>query len=84
MSCINFLVRVLRKISYIGMTTRHFGIRVQKHLLYRKTLKSPVRDHIDSCNTCKEKNLDFHNFKVIRSCNIEYETKIQKALLIKA
>jgi len=70
------------KVSFVGMTTLHLGIRVQKHL-HHKTLKSPNRDHIDWCNTCKEKNLDFHSFKEIRSCNTEYEIKIQEALLIK-
>jgi len=63
------------------MTTRHLGIGVQEHL-HHKTLKSPIKDHIDSCDTCKEKNLDINRFKVIRSCNTEYETKIQEALLI--
>jgi len=61
-----------------GMTTRHLGIRVQEHL-HHKTLKSPIKDRIDLCNMCKEKNLDFHSFKMIRSCNTEYETKIQEA-----
>jgi len=62
------------KISYIGMTTRRLGIRMQEHL-HHKTLKSPIKDHIDSCDTCKKKNLDINSFKVIRSCNTEYETK---------
>jgi len=35
------------KILYIGMTTRHLGIRVQRHL-HHKTLNSPIKDHIDS------------------------------------
>jgi len=55
---------------------------VQEHL-HHKTLKSPIKDHIDSSDTCKEKNLDINSFKVIRSCNTEYETRIQEALLIK-
>jgi len=81
MLCINFLVRVMRKFR-IGMTTRHLGIRVQEHL-HHKTLKFPIKDHIDSFDTCKVKNLDINSFKVIRSCNTKYETKIQEALLIK-
>jgi len=44
------------KILYIGMTTRHLGIRVQEHL-HLKTLKSPIKDHIDSCDTCKKKRI---------------------------
>jgi len=70
------------KISYIDMTTRHLGIRVYEYL-HHKTLKSNIKDHIDSCDTCKEKNLDINSFKVIHSCKTEYETRIQKALLIK-
>jgi len=42
-----------------------------------------IKDHIDSCDTCKEKNLDINSFKVIRSCNTEYETRIHEALFIK-
>jgi len=46
------------KISYIGMTTRHLGIRVQEHLHHKtlkKTLKSPFQDHIYLYGTCNEK-----------------------------
>jgi len=33
------------KISYIGMTRHHLGIRVQEHL-HHKTLRSPIKDHM--------------------------------------
>ena len=35
-------------ISYIGMTTRHLGIRIEEHL-HHKTTKSAIRDHIETC-----------------------------------
>jgi len=54
-----------------------------KEHLHHKALKAPIKAHIDSCNTCKEKSLDINSFKAIRSYNTEYERKIQEALLIK-
>ena len=69
-------------ISYIGMTTRHLGIRVREHL-HSKTTHSAVRDHINSCQTCAQNNIDMNSFNIIRTCNSEYDTKIQEALLIK-
>ena len=67
--------------SYIGMTTRHLGTRIQEHL--QPKAKSAIRDHIDDCHSCKQANINVDNFKVIRTCNTEYNSKIQEALLIK-
>ena len=69
-------------ISYIGMTTRHLGARIQEHLQH-KTTKSAICDHFEICQNCKLYNADFNGFKVLRICNSEYATKIQEALLIK-
>ena len=69
-------------ISYIGMITRHLGIRIQEHLQH-KTTKSAIHDHFEICRNCKLNNTDFNGFKVLRICNSEYATKIQEALLIK-
>ena len=66
--------------SYIGMTTRHLGTRIQEHLQPKG--KSAIRDHIDDCQFCNPANINIDNFKVIRTCNTEYN-KIQEALLIK-
>ena len=35
------------------------------------------------CNVCKEKPVGVKFFKIMRACSIEYNTKIQEALLIK-
>ena len=67
--------------SYIGMTTRHLGTRIQEHL--QPKAKSAIRDHIDDCQSCKQANINVDNLKVIRTCNTEYNSKIQEALLIK-
>ena len=68
-------------ISYIGMTTRHLGTRIQEHL-HHKTIKSAIREHFEICQNCKLNNTNLNGFKVLRICNSEYATKIQEALLI--
>ena len=35
------------------------------------------------CQNCKVNNTNLNGFKVLRTCNSEYATKIQEALLIK-
>ena len=67
---------------YIGMTTRHLGTRIQEHL-HHKTIKSAIREHFEICQNCKLNNTNLNVFKVLRTCNSEYATKIQEALLIK-
>ena len=69
-------------ISYIGMTTRHLGTRIQEHL-HHKTIKSAIREHFEICQNCKLNNTNLNGFKVLGTCNSEYATKIQEALLIK-
>ena len=70
--------------TYIGMSTRHLVTRAREHLQLNSTsAKSAISQHISSCQTCQNSNLDVSSFKVIRNCHNEYETKIQEALLIK-
>ena len=69
-------------ISYIDITTRHLGTRIQEHL-HHKTTKSATREHFDICQNCELNNTDLNGFKVLSICDSEYATKIQKALLIK-
>ena len=69
-------------ISYIGMTTRHLGTRIQEHL-HHNTTKSAIRDHLEMCQNCMLNNTDLNGFKVLRISNSEHATKIPKALLIK-
>ena len=38
---------------------------------------------MNNCHVCKEKPVDANNFKIVRACSTEYNTKIQEALLIK-
>ena len=64
------------------MTTRHLGTRIQEHL-HHKTIKSAIREHFEICQNCKLNNTNLNGFKVLRTCNSEYATKIQEALLIK-
>ena len=70
--------------SYIGMTTRHLGIRAHEHLsLQLNSKKTAVKNHILACERCKSGSLTVNDFKVVQKCSNEYETKIQEALIIK-
>ena len=55
--------------SCMGMTTHHLTVRVGKH--------------IDNCHVCKEKPVSVNDFKIMKPCSSEYNTKIHEALLIK-
>ena len=68
-------------LSYIGMTTRHLSVRVREHLHLK--VRSAVGKHIDNCHVCKQKPVGVKDFKIMRACSTEYNTKIQEALLIK-
>ena len=70
-----------RPMSYIGMTTRHLGTRIQEH--FQPKRKSAIRDHIDDCQFCYQAKINIDNFKEIRTCNTKYNSKIQEALFIK-
>ena len=63
--------------TYIGMSTRHLVTRAREHLqLNSNSAKSAISQHISSCQTCQNSNLDVSSFKVIRNCHNEYEAKI--------
>ena len=68
-------------ITYIDMTTRHLGVRVEEHLHSKKD--SVVQKHINVCQSCKNNKHLFDNFSILKTCNPQYSTKIQEALLIK-
>ena len=68
-------------LSCIGMTTRHLSVRVREHL--HSKVRSAVGKHIDNCHVCKQKPVGVKDFKIMRACSTEYNTKIQEALLIK-
>ena len=52
--------------------------------LNSSSAKRAITQHISFCQSCQNRNLDVSSFKVIRNCHNEYQTKIQKALLIKS
>ena len=62
-------------LSYIGMIKRHLSVRVREHL------HSKVRTAVVMCT--KKKPVGVNDFKITRTCIIEYNTKIQEVLLIK-
>ena len=66
---------------HIGMTTRHLGVRVEKHLHSKKD--SAVQKHINVCQSCKSNKHLFDNFSILKTCNTQYSTKVHEALLIK-
>ena len=63
------------------MTTHHLRVRVREHLHSKD--RSAVGKHIDNCNACLEKPIDVNDFKIMRACGTEYNSKIQETLLIK-
>ena len=60
--------------SYIGKTKRHFLTRIREH----GTSASAVKSHCDNCG-CFDQN----NFRIIHSCNSDYDSIICEALLIR-
>ena len=74
-------------LTYAGMTSRPLSIRVCEHLdcSNSNTNDSAIKEHLLSCQLCFEKyqDLDASYFEIIRSCNNEYETKINEAILIR-
>lgn len=69
-------------VSYIGMTSRHLSVRIREHINLESTLKSAIKDHLLLCNICKN-NCSNSNFKILKKCKSEYDTKIHEALFIK-
>ena len=65
--------------SYVGETTRHWGVRVKEHLL--KDKKSHIYQHINMNNNCTGKS-DNSSFKIIDKASTEYTLKIKEAVHI--
>ena len=51
-------------VTYIGMTTRHLGVRVEEHLHSKKD--SAVQNHINVCQSCKDNKHLFDNFSILK------------------
>ena len=69
------------ELSYIGMTTSHLSVRVREYL--HSKVRSAVGKHRDNYHACKDKPVNVNDFKIMRACSTQYNTKIQEALLIK-
>ena len=65
-------------VAYIGITTRHLGVRVEESLHSKKN--SAVQKHINVCQSCKDNNHLFDNFFILKTCNTQYSTKIEEEL----
>ena len=68
-------------ITYIGMTSRHLGVRVEEHLHSKKD--SAAQKHFNAWQSCKDNKHLFDNFSILKTYNTQYSTKVQKALLVK-
>ena len=68
-------------VTYIGMRTRHLGVKVEKHMHSKKD--SVVQKHINVFQSCKDSKYLFDNFSILKTCNTQYSTKTQETLLIK-
>ena len=64
-------------LSYICVTTRHLSVRVREY--WHSKIRSAVGKHINNCHVCKEKPGGENDFKIMRACSTEYNTKIQEA-----
>jgi len=72
----------IRNYTPVNVVLVEKGLRVQKHL-HRKTLKSLLKTTLLIRVIHAKKRILISTISNIRSCNTEYETRIQKALLIK-
>jgi hypothetical protein len=69
-------------ITYIGETTRPLEIRVEEHMPEEKQ-KTAVGKHIAKCDSCRARTLALSDFRVLKKCRTNGETRIMEALLIK-
>ena len=65
-------------VTYIGMTIRQFGVRVEEHLHLKKVQQ--YRNTLMFANHARVTRMFLTIFK---TCNTQYSTTIQEALLIK-
>ena len=74
-------------LSYVGVSTLHLGVRAKEHLNEADQHKSSaIKDHLMFCNVCCEAckaQLSADNFKILKKCLSDFDTKIQEAFYIK-
>ena len=68
-------------VSYISMTSRYSVSRAQEHLNLNLN-KTPITQHISSCQCCNANKLNANSFNIIGQCDTDYEIKVHEALLI--
>ena len=66
-------------IKYVGFTNRKIAQRAQEHL---RTGTTAISDHIANCNACAN-NANLDNFKILKKCRNNNDSKIFEALIIK-
>ena len=71
------------KLTYIGMSTRHWSTRAKEHLDINSQVSSVIKNHIMCCNVCSSVKLNLNSFKIIKKRKSEFHTKIHEALFIK-
>ena len=70
--------------SYIGETKRHLIDRVKEHTAFKSiTRKSEIKSHILNCQNCKNANINYEHFRILRKCKDPSDTRIHEALMIK-
>ena len=83
-SYINFYVRVVTSLSYVGMSSQHLGTGIRKHLnLADINTNSAITDHLYDCDKCSFMRHAGESLKGLKKCATEYDTKIQKAIIKK-
>ena len=66
------------------MSLPHLGTQAKEHLnLPNNSIKSAIKDHLYDCEKCSSMKHSLESFKVLKKCVTVYDTKIQKAYLIK-
>ena len=70
--------------DYIGYTARHLYERCdEEHLNLKKKQQSEVKDHIRNCSCCKQADISYRDFSILRRCQSEVHAKLFEAFLIK-
>ena len=69
--------------KYVGYTIRHFYERCEEHVNIKKSGKSEIKDHVKTCVSCKNRSIDYHDFKILRRCRTEVQCKLFEAFAIK-
>ena len=65
------------------MFTRYLIARITKTFGFNTMQRLANKDHILSCDICSNIQHYLKSFTIIRKCQLEFYTKIHKALLIK-